>query len=393
MTKSISFRIVLLVAFLVLSVSSGLMAETKEIICEGSYNMGDGETPSVAESRALLNAKRTAIEQAGTYVESYSRVKNLQMTQDEIRITASGIMEVTTLDRKRTVVGDGFHFWVKIRALVNSDKVEAMARKVKEKSTFEELKGIQVAYDKSQKDIEDLKKQLVAAKSDQKKDIENKIAIDEKQFQANQLLEKALEYYYASSWSGSGWDKAEKALTDVINLDARNGKAYSYRAYCYIKADNFEKALSDYRKAISLCDSKCQAKDEFSLLFRLVDMGNRYAGMNEHHKAIETYTIISGLYDNYTYDPLHKEMNNIYYNRGNSYTAIGQFNMAIRDYDKALAIALNTRDIRSAAYLNRGVAYYRMGNQRSAIADFKIACDQGQEKGCKNYNILTQQNR
>lgn len=32
-------------------------AEIKEIICEGTYNMGDGEAPSVAESRALLMKK------------------------------------------------------------------------------------------------------------------------------------------------------------------------------------------------------------------------------------------------------------------------------------------------------------------------------------------------
>ena len=38
-------------------------AETKEIIAEGAYNMGDGETPTVAESRALLQAKRTAVEE------------------------------------------------------------------------------------------------------------------------------------------------------------------------------------------------------------------------------------------------------------------------------------------------------------------------------------------
>jgi hypothetical protein len=44
--------------------------------------MGDGETPSVAEDRAMLNAKRTALEQAGTYVESYSKVKNITLTQD-----------------------------------------------------------------------------------------------------------------------------------------------------------------------------------------------------------------------------------------------------------------------------------------------------------------------
>jgi hypothetical protein len=55
-----------------------LFAETKEIISEGTYNMGDGETPSVAESRALLKAKQIAVEQAGTYVESYSKVKNIR---------------------------------------------------------------------------------------------------------------------------------------------------------------------------------------------------------------------------------------------------------------------------------------------------------------------------
>ncbi|MBI3584536.1 MAG: hypothetical protein HY096_11410 [Nitrospinae bacterium] len=50
-------------------------ANTKEIVAEGTYNMGDGETPGVAEGRALLQAKRTALEQAGTYVESYTKVK------------------------------------------------------------------------------------------------------------------------------------------------------------------------------------------------------------------------------------------------------------------------------------------------------------------------------
>jgi hypothetical protein len=61
--------------------------EAGEIIAEGSYNMGDGETPTVAESRALLNAKRAALERAGTYVESYTKVRNFQLTQDQIQVT------------------------------------------------------------------------------------------------------------------------------------------------------------------------------------------------------------------------------------------------------------------------------------------------------------------
>ncbi|MBI3584860.1 MAG: hypothetical protein HY096_13070, partial [Nitrospinae bacterium] len=55
------------IIILLLSLPAFGFAEVKEIISEGTYNMGDGETPSVAESRALLQAKRTALEQAGTY--------------------------------------------------------------------------------------------------------------------------------------------------------------------------------------------------------------------------------------------------------------------------------------------------------------------------------------
>lgn len=64
--------IVPIIAAFLLIIPSLSLAETKEIIAEGAYNMGDGETPTVAESRALLQAKRTAVEEAGTYVKCQS---------------------------------------------------------------------------------------------------------------------------------------------------------------------------------------------------------------------------------------------------------------------------------------------------------------------------------
>lgn len=70
-------------AFLLFYPSLG-SAQTKEIIAEGTYNMGDGETPSVAESRALLQAKRIALEEAGTYVESYSKLKDVKVKRPQI---------------------------------------------------------------------------------------------------------------------------------------------------------------------------------------------------------------------------------------------------------------------------------------------------------------------
>ncbi|MBM2838607.1 MAG: exported protein of unknown function [Deltaproteobacteria bacterium] len=114
------------IAALLLLLPSFSHAETKEIVAEGTYNMGDGETPTVAESRALLQAKRTAVEEAGTYVESYSKTKNFQLTADEIQVLASGIMEVEVLEKKRTVFGDGFNFWIKIKAKVSTDKFKRL---------------------------------------------------------------------------------------------------------------------------------------------------------------------------------------------------------------------------------------------------------------------------
>src|SRR3989337_4143239 len=189
--------------------------ESKEIISEGTYNMGDGETPTVAESRALLQAKRVAVEQAGTYVESWTKVENLQLTKDEIQVLTSGIMEVTILDKKRTVVGDGIHFWVQIKAKVNPDKIEEMAKRVKEKSVVDDYKKIQEAYDKSQKEIEELKRQLSQAKGEkEKKQVEAKITDEEKLFQASQWFDKGYNYYMNKEY-----DKAIEAYTSAIALN------------------------------------------------------------------------------------------------------------------------------------------------------------------------------
>lgn len=260
-------------------------SETKEIISEGTYNMGDGETPSVAESRALLNAKRVALEQAGTYVESYSKVKNMRLTEDEVKVLASGLMEVTILDKKRTIVGDGFHFYVKIKAKVNPDKMEAMAKKVKEKEVVDDYKKIQEAYDKSQKEIEELKKQLAQAKDEkEKKKVETKIADDERLFQANEWFEKGQQYLWAAAQESVSMtpddlesdsitpdkldkvseaftraiainpnlDKAREAFTRAIAINPNNADAYLARAYSYHLTEQNDKAIEDYDKAIAI---------------------------------------------------------------------------------------------------------------------------------------------
>ena len=88
----------ILASLLLLVVPLVALAETKILTAEAAYTMGDGETPSFAEAMALQKAKQLALEQAGTYVESYTKIQNLDLTVEEIQTIAGGVVQVDVLE-------------------------------------------------------------------------------------------------------------------------------------------------------------------------------------------------------------------------------------------------------------------------------------------------------
>src|SRR3989338_8620583 len=336
--------------------------ESKEIISEGTYNMGDGETPTVAESRALLQAKRTALEKAGTYVESYSKVKDLKLTEDEIKVLASGLMEVEILDKKRTVIADGFHFWIKIKARVQTEKMEEMAKRVKEKDVIEDYKRIQEAYDKRQKEIEELKKQLAQAKGEkEKKQIKAKVTGEEKLFQANERFEKKHKQNIGKVVYNKYTGYPEGYIT-------QSGE-YTFGVPIGVKEDD---VFDKYDQNKKIKSPNTGRPPEKSLSFTNEDL-EKYntAESKERDKAIEANAKAIALNPNDDY---------AYYNRGIVYYGKGRYDRAIEDYNKAIALNPNN----PYAYYNRGIAYVRKGQYGRAISDFQKACDLGDEMGCKN---------
>ena len=105
-----------------------IYAQPVEIIAEGTYQMGDNDTPSIAEERALLKAKRNALEQAGTYITSSTSVKNLQVTEDNLLALSAGVLKVSIIDTQRTQIGNGMEIKVKIKALVDTDKLQELIK-------------------------------------------------------------------------------------------------------------------------------------------------------------------------------------------------------------------------------------------------------------------------
>ena len=140
-------------------------ADTKVLTAKGTYTMGEGETMTFAEAMALQKAKQTALEQAGTYVESYTKVQNYQLTADEIQTIAGGVLQVEVLEKKRTLVGDGLKFFVKIKATVTTDKIQDLAERIKGKDIVHEYEQLRKDYTRLTGELEALKALIVKTPS------------------------------------------------------------------------------------------------------------------------------------------------------------------------------------------------------------------------------------
>ena len=165
----------IIVVLLLLLFPLAVHAETKIIKSEAIYIMGDGETPDFAEARALQKAKQAALEEAGTYVQSYTKVKNLDLTTEEIQTVTGGVLQVEVLEKTRSLVAEGLRFYTKIRATVTTDKMEELVRRIKGKNVAEEYTKLQAEYARLSRELEIWKQN--AAKTP--KGLERNAALDQ----------------------------------------------------------------------------------------------------------------------------------------------------------------------------------------------------------------------
>lgn len=178
--------------FLTLLVSP-VYADSKTIISEAIYSMGDGETPSSVEAMVLQKAKQRALEEAGTYVESYTHVRNLDLTIDEIKTIAGGVMKTEIVEQNRALERNRTRFYIKIRALVTTDKIEDLARRKQLGPLAAENKRLQDDLVKLTRDLEAFKRQILQSKTESEREVVlEKIREVEKQFRQVRSTETTL---------------------------------------------------------------------------------------------------------------------------------------------------------------------------------------------------------
>lgn len=362
-------------------------AASQEVDADGIYTLGDGldESIGAAKVRARQEAMRMASEKAGTYVESYTKTINSELSEDEVSTLASTILQIveetyTTDD----MGGQGVRICCHIRATVDSVTIDkALENRQQNNPKWEAMvqqnKRLQDDLSNIQKEYEALKADYQKAQNAQEKDaLDRKLKKNEENFTAADLANRA----YQKGMNGDFVD----AIVDcnhAIEVSPDYAYAYTIRGRVYRMLGQNEKALEDCNRALEL-----NPKDDEAYTAR----GAVYSNMNDYEKSISDCDRAVEL------NPTNFLT---YYHRGWAYTKLGKYDKALEDYNAAHKLApdkggiLNSRaivylllekyddallDVNQAMELDpgnmdgycrvRGFIYIKIGQYKNAVSDF-----------------------
>ena len=127
------------------------------VTSSGEYRMGNHDTRIDATRLAIDDAKRQALEQVATYLESMTEVKNLDVTRDEIRTYTAGIVMVLNQQTSTRLEDGEIVIHVDLTAQVDEHEViQAIASLRENESAKQELITLRIKTDQ-------LRQQLHAA--------------------------------------------------------------------------------------------------------------------------------------------------------------------------------------------------------------------------------------
>jgi len=342
-------NVMLLVWAIVLLLPLSALAEIKTITHTVQQPFGGSQSPDDARTAGIARAKREALEQFGTYIESTTVVKNSQVDSDEILALTAGVTKAEVLKQKNYTDGDGFGLEITVKVELDTAVLDqSLKRLLQDRNHLKDLKAARVREKELLARITELEKQNL-----QKGKTEQQQETLKKEFQKTRDGLTAVEWFdkAVALWDGGKYADILKAityLTQSVLLNPNYGAAYTNRGVAYNELRQYHKAISDFSQAIKIDPADAAAYN---------NRGAAYADLKQYQQAIGDYTQAI---------KFKTKDAKIYFNRGIVYSNLQQHQKAISDYNQAIKL----NPFNAKPYFNRGNAYYNLKNYQQAISDY-----------------------
>ena len=409
-------------AWLVLTtllVSTAAFAENlKVIVAEASYVMGDADTLAWAEENVLLRAKRKAVEEAGVYIEASSQDvetisggKTFRINSLGVRTIAAAVTATDVLESRRSLENDRLVFYVKIRATIEMDKLEAAIKRLK---SDEQLaihhRQLQAENSQLKTQLDRLRKQLHDSSPSQNEppqELRNRrlaselaqsaihtrnlpekihlasqaIAADDRYVDA--YIIRGQTYLRIASLAFSNKNRrteqnsyAERALSDfdrAVTLDPASAWALLGRGDAYTWHRKMQEATGDYERVLQLDPLFDVARQRLITLY--TTLARKQTAAKQWRQALATLDKLLGAETAQSWVAHQKEA---YLLRSQIYVQLGELERAVDD----LSTVVRVDPTNVQAFLLRAKLYQRQMQGRLAKDDFERACALGSEEAC-----------
>lgn len=237
MKLNVSRIFISLILAICFSPATVICAQEYTIEATGIYMMGDGpdENVNTAKERARTEALRQASEQAGVYVESYSKSQNLSLLCDEIDVVSAQVCKVKRTTIEPQIVNNHIQWKCSITAVVDTSNINLKAI-LSDRQAVAKVKELQQTIKTLQTENNKLKAQYIqSVDTHSREELNRKIQENGRMF--NEAVQK-LPVYVWGRWQpgidvGSvQYDKENQTITfqSRINSSKNNG---SYDISCF----------------------------------------------------------------------------------------------------------------------------------------------------------------
>ena len=158
------FFVLLLVMLSMLGLIGPARGENRIITSQGQHRMGDRDTKEDAVRLATEAAKRNALEQVATYLESITVVEDLDVTRDEIRTYTAGLVLVLDQQNNLMLDGDTVVVTVDLTTQIDTEEVaQAIAALRENEDARTQIAALKQEIDNLTKELESTNLALAAA--------------------------------------------------------------------------------------------------------------------------------------------------------------------------------------------------------------------------------------
>jgi Flp pilus assembly protein TadD len=239
-------------------------AEIKIIEAESTYLIGDNDSKVDGRRIAIQEAKRKALELAGTFVSSLTVVKDYQISKDEVAAYTAGLVETEVASEEMRGPVDRPEIYIKARCTVDTGVLAEQIQRYRESEGLkEQLKSTLEENDKLRKERDDLVARLGAEKDTAKaeetrKKLDSVLSKEEANDEINRLwgtvarrMDISDPLTEADGVPAQDTDRTLQALERASAVNPENRKAPMLLSALYFRSGNRAAAEGTLRKAIA----------------------------------------------------------------------------------------------------------------------------------------------